>query len=71
MLLASAKTDDDRKLVLGALSGAASPEALALAAEQLANTGVRAEAELAVKKIAEAIKDQHPQAAQDALDKLK
>ena len=71
MLLASAKTDDDRKLVLGALSGAASPEALTLAAEQLANTGVRAEAELAVKKIAEAIKDQHPQAAQDALDKLK
>jgi HEAT repeat protein len=71
LLLASAKGDDDRKLVLGALAGAASPEALALAVEQLANAGVRAEAELAVKKIAEAIKDKHPQAAQDALSKLK
>jgi len=71
MLLTSAKSDDDRKLVLGALAGAASPEALPLAVEQFANTGVRAEAELAVKKIAEAIKDKHPQAAQDALNKLK
>jgi HEAT repeat protein len=71
LLLTSAKNDADRKLVLGALSGAASPEALALAVEQLANAGVRAEAELAVKKIAEAIKDKHPQAAQDALNKLK
>jgi HEAT repeat protein len=70
-LLASAQSDDDRKLVLGALSGAASPDALPLALEQLTNPGVRAEAVSAVKKIAEAIKGTHPQAAQDALNKLK
>jgi HEAT repeat protein len=70
-LLRSAKSDGDRKLVLGALAGAASSAALGLAVEQLANTGVRAEAELAVKKIAEAIQDKDPQAAQDALNKLK
>ena len=31
---------------------------------------MRAEAEIAVKKIAEAIKAKHPQAAQEALQKL-
>ena len=33
----------------------------------LANPGVRAEVELAVKKIAEAIKAKHPKAAREAL----
>jgi hypothetical protein len=37
----------------------------------LNNSGVRAEAEVAVKKIAEAIKAQHPQVAQEALNRLK
>jgi HEAT repeat protein len=70
-MLAGAKTDDDRKLILGALAGATDPEALNLALELHANQGVRAEAAQAVKKIADAIKDQHPQAAQAALEKIK
>jgi hypothetical protein len=37
----------------------------------LDNSGVRAEAEVAVKKIAAAIKTQHPQSAQEALNRLR
>lgn len=69
-LLQSAKGDTDRKLILGALAGCAHPEALALAVEQLSHAGVRAEAVLAVRKIAETIKGQHPQAAEEALRKI-
>jgi HEAT repeat protein len=71
LLFDGAKTDDDRKLILGALSGAAHPDALSLALPLVSNPALKAEAELAVKKIAEAIKAQHPQAAQAALQKLK
>jgi len=70
-LLAGAKDENDRKLLLGALAGCGDPEALSLAVEQLPNAAVRAEAESAVRKIAEAIKEKHPQAAQAALEKLK
>jgi HEAT repeat protein len=70
-LLEGAKNDNDRKLILGALGGAAQPEALDLAAPLLENAGVRAEARLAIQKIAEAIKEKHPQAAQAALEKVK
>jgi HEAT repeat protein len=70
-LFASAKGDTDRKLVLGALAGCAHPDALALAVEQLAIPGVRAEATFAVKNIAGLIKAQHPQAAEAALQKLR
>jgi hypothetical protein len=70
-LLASAQNDDERKLVLGALAGAAHPDALQLALPLASNAGVRAEATLAVRKIAAAIKAQHPQAAQKALEQLK
>jgi len=70
-LLAGAKSDDDHKLVLGALSGCAHPDALPLALPLLSNPALKSEASLAVKKIAEAIKDKHPQAAQEALEKLK
>jgi HEAT repeat protein len=69
-LLAGAKSDDDRKLVLGALGGAAHPEALKLAVELLANDGVGAEATLAVRKLAEALKTAHPEAAAEALKQL-
>lgn len=69
-LLGSARSDSDRKLVLGALAGFADPEALKLAVAQLENAGARAEAAAAVKRIAEAIKDKHPQAAQAALQRL-
>ena len=70
-LLALVRNADDRKLILGALAGAASPDALQLAVGQLSNAAVRAEAAEAVKKIATAIKAQHPQAAQEALKLLK
>ncbi|MDD4871736.1 MAG: HEAT repeat domain-containing protein [Kiritimatiellae bacterium] len=70
-LFANVQNDDERKLVLSALAGAVHPDALQLALPLLSNSAVRAEAELAVKKIAAAIKDKNPQAAQDALKKLK
>ena len=70
-LLAGAKSDDERKLILGALAGAAHPDALQLALPLASSAGVRAEATLAVRKIAAAIKVQHPQAAQKALEQLK
>jgi len=69
-LLAGAHSDADRRLILGALGGSVQPEALDLALPLLADAGVRAEAEVAVKKIAAAIKAQHPQAAQAALNRL-
>jgi HEAT repeat protein len=69
-LLAAARGDDDRKLVLSALAGAAHPDALGLALPLLSNAGVRAETELAVKKIAAAVQASHPQAAQAALERL-
>jgi hypothetical protein len=58
------------RLILGTLGGAAHPGALQLALPLCANAGVRAEAEVAVKKIAQSIKAQHPQAAQEALDRI-
>jgi hypothetical protein len=70
-LFAVAGNDADRKLVLGPLVGCAHPEALKLAVDQLAYAGVRAEAELAVRKIAESIRAAHPEAARQALERLK
>jgi HEAT repeat protein len=69
-LFAGARGDADNRLILGALGGDAQPEALSLAVPLLDNSGVRAEAEVAVKKIAEAIKAQDPKAAQEALSRL-
>jgi HEAT repeat protein len=69
-LLAGTRNDADLRLILGALGGAAQPGALEVALPLLDNQSVRAEAEVAVKKIAEAIQAQHPQAAQAALKRL-
>lgn len=69
-LLSHTKGDPDLKLILGALGGAAQPEALSLALPLLSNAGVRPEAKVAVQKIAEAVKSQFPEAAQEALRKL-
>jgi len=69
-LVAGARSAVDLKVILGALPGAAHPEALQIAVSMLTNPAVRAEAELAVRKIAEAIKVQHPAAAEEALNKL-
>lgn len=68
--IAGTASDSDLKLLLGALAGCNHPDALKLAVEQLADPGVRAEATLAVKKIAENIRAEHPQAADEALKKL-
>jgi HEAT repeat protein len=70
-LLAGAHGDADLRLILGALGGAAQLGALQLALPLLDKSEVRAEAEVAVKRIAEAIKAQHPQAAQEALNRLR
>lgn len=69
-LLAGAKSDTDRKLILGALAGCHHRDALTLAVEQVSQPGVRAEARLAVMKVAEAIKAQHPEAAAAALQQI-
>jgi HEAT repeat protein len=69
-LLAQAQSDADLRLILGALSGATHPDALQLALPLLDNAGVHAEAEVAVKKIAEAIKAKDPRAAEEALKRL-
>jgi HEAT repeat protein len=69
-LLDGARGGDEFKLILGALGGAAHPEALKLALPLLEKPGVRAEAEVAVRKIAEAIKAKNPEAAKAALDRL-
>lgn len=70
VLLSLAQNASDSRLVLASLAGVASPDALSLALEQLANPAVQAEAAEAVKKIAAAIKAQHPQEAQQALQRL-
>jgi len=69
-LLADARGGADLRLILGALGGAGLPDALQLALPLCGNASVRAEAEAAVKKIAESIKAQHPQAAQEALEQI-
>lgn len=70
VLIETARTDDDRKQVLGALGGCAHPDALKLALPLLENAAVRAEAASAVRRIAEALKGTHPQLAAEALAKL-
>jgi HEAT repeat protein len=69
-LMSVARNADDLKLILGALGGVAHPDALRPALSLLSTTSVRAEAELAVRKIAAAIKAQHPEAAREALQRL-
>ncbi len=69
-LLSEARTDDERRRVLGALGGCDHVGALELALEQLASPALRAETELAVKNIAELVKKHHPKEAKAALQKL-
>lgn len=69
-LLELAANAAETKQVLGGLAGVADPGALALALGKVDAADVRAEAAAAVRKIAAAIKSQHPQAAQAALNRL-
>lgn len=65
-LLDVARNVDDRKLILGALAGAAHPDALKLATPLVSDTAVRAEAELAVRKIKASLNTQQPASKQTA-----
>ncbi|MBI5684798.1 MAG: HEAT repeat domain-containing protein [Verrucomicrobia bacterium] len=69
-LMSMARNADDLKLFLGALSGVAHPDALKPALSLLGANSVRPEAELAVRKIAAAVKAQHPEAAREAMQRL-
>jgi HEAT repeat protein len=69
-LLAGAKSDNDFRLILGVMGGAGEPEALKLALPLLERPGVRKEAEVAVKRIAEKVKAKNPDAARAALKQI-
>lgn len=69
-LLTGARTDEERKLILGALGGAAHPDAMMLALSLREKPGIRVEANAAVTRIANAIEKQHPDAARSAREKL-
>lgn len=69
-LLDMAVSDEDRRLILGALGGCAHPEALKLALEQRSRESVGAEAEQAVRRIADLIKGTHRELAEEALKAL-
>ncbi len=69
-LMSAARTADDLKLILGALSGVAHPDALKPALSLFGTASVKPEAELAVRKIAAAVKAQHPEAAREAILRL-
>ncbi|MGC9034970.1 MAG: HEAT repeat domain-containing protein [Verrucomicrobiia bacterium] len=70
-LIKGAKSDSDKKLVLGALSGCHHPEALYLALELVKEPTLKSEAIEAVKKIAAAIQNKYPKEASEALVKIK
>jgi len=67
-LLAGARGDADRKLILSAMGNAKGEGILRLALPLLQDPGVRAEARVAVRKIAESIRERHPEAAKAALE---
>ena len=70
-LLTLARNDADRSAVMGALGACGHVAALDLAVQQLSVPNLRADAETAVKGIAELIRKKHPQEVKAALKKLK
>jgi hypothetical protein len=70
-MLAGTQEVAERKMIVSTLAGVAHPEALALALPLLDVPGVRAEAAQAIERIATAIQKNHPEAARDALRKVK
>ena len=70
-LLDIARTENERKLVLGAIAGVAHPDALPLVYPLLEVPGVRAEAVQAVNRIAYAVRTTHPEAQREAAQRLK
>jgi HEAT repeat protein len=70
-LFNGAKNVNDKKLILGALSGCYHPEALYLALEKINEPEIKSEAVAAVKKIAAAIQQKYPRESSEALQKVK
>ena len=70
-LLALARTDADRSAVMGALGACGHVGALELAVQQLSVPNLRADAEAAVKSIADLIRKKHPKEVKAALKNLK
>ncbi len=69
-LLDCARGDAELKLVLGALGGAKQAAVLKMVTPLLSQPGIRAEVEVTVRTIAEAIKDRDSEAAKQALQLL-
>ncbi len=70
-LFNGAKNNNDKKLILGALSGCNHPEALYLALEKINEPEIKSEAVAAIKKIAAAIQQKYPREAAEVLQKIK
>ncbi|HNX36045.1 MAG TPA: HEAT repeat domain-containing protein [Kiritimatiellia bacterium] len=70
-LLAGARSDADRRLILNTLAGVAHPDALALALPLLDVPGLRAEVSQAVERMARSIQNMHPDVARDAMRRVK
>ena len=70
-LLAGARSEADRKMIVNTLAGVAHPDALALALPLMEQPGIRSEAAQAVERIARAIQKTHPALAREALQKIK
>lgn len=71
LLVDGIRTDDDRRQILGALTGVAHPAALEMAVPMLDVPAVRAEAILALKGILPAVKPSHPKEAVEAWKKMR
>lgn len=70
-LMARVQTDDERRLVLGVMGSSTDPGVLELLFPLLSRPEVRAEAALALKKVAAVVEKDHPAAAAAALQKLR
>ena len=70
-LLRYARDDAEFKLILSALAGCAHPDALTLVLPLRVNAQIKAEVEVAVKSIADAVGEKYPEAARAALQQLK
>lgn len=70
-LLKAANSNEEKKMILAALSQAAHPDTLALALSQLDNPAIAADARGAAERIAASLKTTHPEEANKALEILK
>lgn len=69
-LLEHARDDVELRLILGAIADCAHPDALAVVLPLRTHDQVGSEAQLAIRRIAQVIRDKHPEAANEALRQL-